>query len=134
MPSPATELDPKALKVELAISSILRAGVMISASLIVAGMLLSAADPPDGRRSSLRSLTGARATFPHSVGAVIHGAAHWQGPAVVLLGLLVLVATPVVRVAASIVGFLYERDRPFVVITVTVLLMLVGSFVLGAAG
>jgi uncharacterized membrane protein len=132
----ATRLDAKVIKVELVISSILRVGVMLSASLILAGMVLSfAAHPQYARRaSSLRGLTGAGATFPHSFTAVIQGTARLDGPAVVALGLLVLVATPVVRVAASVVGFVYERDRPFVAITMTVLLLLIASFVVGAAG
>jgi uncharacterized membrane protein len=132
----ATELDSKVLKVELMISSILRVGVVLSASLIVAGMFLSfAADPQKARQpSSLRGLTGPAATFPHSLAAIMHGTAHVQGPAIVALGLLVLVATPVVRVGASVAGFLYERDPTFVVITTTVLTLLIVSFVLGAAG
>ena len=50
------------------------------------------------------------------------------------LGLLLLIATPVARVAASIFLFARERDFTFVIITTTVLLLLLLSFVLGAAG
>jgi uncharacterized membrane protein len=53
---------------------------------------------------------------------------------VVTVGLLVLVATPVLRVAASIGLFALQRDRAFVAVTSLVLALLVTSFVLGKAG
>jgi uncharacterized membrane protein len=57
------------------------------------------------------------------------------GPAVLELrpigiaqvGLLVLVATPVVRVMASVVAFVLERDRLYAAITLGVLAILLGS-------
>ena len=69
--------------------------------------------------------------FPHSVRDVLRGIRESRGQAVVTLGLLLLIATPVLRVAVSIVAFAYERDRPYVVITTIVLLLLILSFALG---
>jgi len=46
------------------------------------------------------------------------------------LGLLVLVATPVVRVAVSVVGFARERDALYVAITLAVLAILLASLFL----
>jgi len=42
-------------------------------------------------------------------------------------GLLVLIATPVVRVMASVVGFVLERDRLYAAITIVVLAILLVS-------
>jgi uncharacterized membrane protein len=47
---------------------------------------------------------------------------------------LLLVATPVARVAFSIVGFALERDRLYVVITTIVLAILLYSLIAGVAG
>jgi uncharacterized membrane protein len=47
------------------------------------------------------------------------------------LGLLVLIATPILRVVGSIVAFLYERDWRYAGITTMVLLVLIVSLVLG---
>jgi len=47
------------------------------------------------------------------------------------LGLLVLIATPIVRVAGSIGAFLYERDWRYAAITSLVLLVLIVSLILG---
>jgi uncharacterized membrane protein len=49
-----------------------------------------------------------------------------------MLGLLLLIATPVLRVAVSAIGFALEHDKRFVVITLVVLAVLVGSFAVGA--
>jgi uncharacterized membrane protein len=65
---------------------------------------------------------------------VVRGIQHSQGRAIVTLGLLLLVATPVLRVAVSVIAFVYQRDRTFVVITSVVLLLLITSFMLGKAG
>ncbi len=48
------------------------------------------------------------------------------------LGALVLIATPVARVFVSLLGFVKEKDRTYVVITLIVLLTLLGSIVGGA--
>jgi len=51
-----------------------------------------------------------------------------SGPeAVIQLGLLILIATPVARVIFSLVGFALERDRVYVAITLVVLAVLVYS-------
>jgi uncharacterized membrane protein len=47
------------------------------------------------------------------------------------LGLLVLIATPVVRVIASFIAFVYERDWRYAGITLVVLLVVILSIVLG---
>lgn len=50
---------------------------------------------------------------------------------VIFLGFITLIATPVIRIAASVVMFHGARDRAFTVITAVVLLILVISFVRG---
>jgi uncharacterized membrane protein len=65
---------------------------------------------------------------------VIQGLEHSQGRAIVMAGLLLLIATPVLRVAISVLAFVYQRDRTFVVITSVVLALLLTSFALGRGG
>ena len=67
-------------------------------------------------------------------GMIVMIIGHPAGEHIANLGLLLLIATPVARVAASIVLFARERDFTFVIITTTVLLLLLLSFVLGATG
>ena len=54
-----------------------------------------------------------------------------RGEAIVTLGLLVLIATPVMRVAVSVVAFIQHRDRTYALITAAVLCLLLLSLVLG---
>jgi uncharacterized membrane protein len=54
--------------------------------------------------------------------------------ALVALGLLILLLTPILRVAISIVIFALERDWLYTVITLIVLLILLVSLLLGRGG
>ncbi|HVO82786.1 MAG TPA: DUF1634 domain-containing protein [Syntrophobacteria bacterium] len=121
---------------ELVISEILRLGVTLSLATILVGLALMFAHHPDYLRSSadLVRLTSPGAALPHSLSDVIEGVRAWRGQAVVALGLTMLILTPILRVAVSIVAFAVERDRVFVAVTSAVLAVLLLSFVLGKVG
>ena len=112
------------MRAETLISWLLRIGVGISAALAVAGMVVIIVHHP-------AHVIGMTMHNPREVFAAIR-AGHGQG--IAMLGLLLLIATPVMRVALSIGLFLRERDYAFALITTTVLLLLILSFALGAAG
>lgn len=133
---PPTEMERRVRVVELLISRLLRIGVVSSLVVVVTGTVVTFARHSSYVSSSrdLDSLTNTNASFPHTLNGVLHGVAHFDGPAIVVLGLLLLVATPVMRVAISILAFVYQSDRTFVVITSIVLSLLVLSFVLGKVG
>jgi uncharacterized membrane protein len=61
----------------------------------------------------------------------LRGVLHAIGPsnclAVIQLGLLILIATPIARVAFSLAGFAFERDWTYVAITSIVLAVLLYS-------
>jgi uncharacterized membrane protein len=121
---------------ELIISRLLRVGVLTSLLVVLAGTVVTFAHHPHylSSRHDLLRLTRPGAEFPHSVPSVIHGLEHSQGRAIVMAGLLLLIATPVLRVAISVLAFVYQRDRMFVLITTVVLALLLTSFVLGRGG
>ena len=123
----------KSRQVELFISDLLRIGVVVSLAVVVIGTVITFVHHPDDFSCSdqLRRLTNYGAPFPHTVEDSLTTAAHGEGRGIAVLGLLLLVATPVTRVAVSILGFVYERDWVFVAITTTVLVLLLLSFVLG---
>ena len=125
--------SPEARKVELLISVLLRSGVVLSILVVVAGLALSFAHHTDYFHSPtvLEQVTSTGRNFPHSITQTLAGVSQLSGEAVVVLGLLLLIATPVMRVAVSILAFLYERDLLFTAITSFVLAMLVLSFYLG---
>jgi uncharacterized membrane protein len=121
---------------ETLISRLLRIGVGASAALVVIGMLLVFQHHPTYRSShtELAALISASVPYPHRIRDVAGSAFGGQGQGIAMLGLLLLIATPVARVLVSIFIFVRERDPRFVLITATVLLLLITSFVLGAAG
>jgi uncharacterized membrane protein len=59
-----------------------------------------------------------------SVGGVIAGVRDLRAAAVIQLGVLLLISTPILRVALSLVAFALQRDRTYVVITLIVLSLL----------
>lgn len=114
---------------EIIISNVLRGGVLLSAGIILVGVVAfywpRPAAPGGGQSAG---------TFPHTLAAVGQGLAHGQPVAIIALGLLLLLATPVARVAVSIVAFALERDWLYVAITTVVLIILLVSFFLGRGG
>ena len=140
--SPATEDAPVATqhtdvvhKVEILISDLLRTGVVTSLLIVLAGTVLSFVHHPsyvDNRRD-LDHLARPGAAFPHTLRDVANGVLNGRGQAIVMAGLILLIATPVARVAVSIFAFVYQKDRVFVIITSVVLTLLLLSFVLGKA-
>jgi uncharacterized membrane protein len=117
------------------ISVLLRSGVITSFVAVVGGTLVSFLHHPEYRSSpaALARLTRPGQAFA-SLSDVATGVRLWHGQGIVMLGLLVLILTPILRVAFSIVIFAVERDRRFVTITSAVLLLLLVSFALGRAG
>jgi len=122
--------------VDTLISYVLRGGVTISIIVVLLGLTITFVHHPDYFRSrpALGALTNPGTSYPSTIGAVIDGVREWRGQAIVTLGLLLLIATPVARVAVSIAVFAIEHDRLYVIITTLVLSLLLLSFFLGANG
>ena len=124
----------KTRQVEILISNLLRIGVIGSLLVVLAGMIVTFGHHPEYSHAKVdlaRLTSPSRATFPHTIKTMIQGLRHGEGRAIVVAGLLLLIATPVMRVAVSIFAFVYEKDLTFVVITAIVLALLIFSFVLG---
>ena len=107
------------LQMEDFIGAVLRWGVLLSATVIGIGVVMAI-------------LRGASASdYPTTMSEVIMGVATLSPLSIIDLGLLLLIATPVIRVAMSAAVFLYEKDYHYVLITLFVLAVLLLSFVLG---
>lgn len=97
-------------------------GVIASAALITLGLLLMPLRP--GGLTDQRILN-----FPHSFAQEWQSLITFHPQAIIMLGLLVLIATPVFSVAAAVVAFARERDRLFALIAFAVLSILLISLV-----
>ena len=105
------------------VSGVLIVGVVSSAVLMIVGFVGSLVV---GWEGSLRGLPAA--TLPASdFSAVGTGLREVRPIAFAQAGLLALIATPVVRVIASVVGFVLEEDRLYAAFTLAVLAILLVS-------
>ena len=142
-PSPSAAPVSKVFPTEEIISWILRIGVLASAVLIALGVVVLFVTGTTGYSTSYLSITGVEglvqyyqnrsAEFPTTPGDVLAGVVQFKAYALIALGLLLMIATPVLRVAASVVIFLLERDYAYVLITLIVLTILIVGFLLGKA-
>lgn len=125
-PEKASTTERKLRQAELVISYVLRGGVVVSAVIITLGIVWFYLQ---------MAITGhATLTYPHSLGGIIQRLIGGEPLALVALGLLVLLLTPILRVAISIIVFALERDWLYTVITMLVLLILLISLLLGRGG
>ena len=112
-------------EVELRVGALLKAGVLTASALVAVGgviyLIKYGATPPHhetftGEPDDLKSISG-----------IVRAAWELRARGLIQLGLLVLLATPVARVAFSLYAFVQQRDRTYVLITAFVLLLLLGS-------
>jgi uncharacterized membrane protein len=107
------------------IGNMLRYGVTLSAIVVFLGGVLylrnTATTTPDYSHFHTESAS------LRDISAAIHGAVHLDALSVIQLGILLLIATPVVRVVFCIVGFALEKDRLYVVISASVFIILMYS-------
>jgi len=114
-------------RIENILGNLLRAGVLLSALVVLIGgviyLLRHGRSPMDfhvfrGEPADLRDVRG-----------IIRDTVALRGRGIIQLGLLLLIATPVTRVAFSIFGFAEEHDRMYVVFTLIVFSILLYSLI-----
>jgi uncharacterized membrane protein len=110
---------------EIWIARLLRGGVVLAAAIVLIGGIGHLAKFGQDR-AMYHSFHGVPAQYT-DVRSIVAGAMHLDWLAVIQFGLLVLIATPVARVAMSIVAFGLERDWVYVGITAVVLGILMYS-------
>jgi uncharacterized membrane protein len=131
--------DPT-LRIELFIARLLRWGVMLSFAIVAMGIGAVVVSGQTGyhqiRLDDVNSIVQytVKPDFPSSLGDVWSGLLTLKPYSIIALGLLVLIAIPVMRVAVSVIAFVLERDWLYVWITAFVLLVLLLSFAIGEAG
>jgi uncharacterized membrane protein len=118
-------------EVQQSIGGLLRFGVIIAAVVTCIGGALLLVQH-GGDPVAHRTFQGEPAAL-ESIVSIVRGAASFNGDAIAQLGLLLLIATPVARVAFTLVAFALQGDRKFVVITSIVLSLLVYALVFGKA-
>ena len=112
-------------RMESIIAVILQVGVALSALIVLTGgffyLVRHGLAYPDyrvfrGEPSDLRNLRG-----------IVAEVAALRSRGIIQLGLIVLIATPVMRVVFSVFAFMQQRDRLYVLVTLIVLITLLIS-------
>jgi uncharacterized membrane protein len=116
--------------IERMLSVLLRAGVVISGVIVFSGGIYFLAR--HGHEFADHHTFHGEPSVDRIVGQIIAGAMALRARSIIQLGLLVLIATPIARVAFSLAAFTLERDRAYVVISAIVLTILLYSLVTGA--
>lgn len=118
------------LRIEVIIGSLLRAGVLLAATVVLAGAVLYLVR--HGHEvvayTSFHGVPDELKTFA----GIFHGVVSFRARAIIQLGLLLLIATPIARVLFSAFAFALERDYMYVGITLMVLAILLYSLLTSA--
>ena len=114
-------------RLETIIGQLLRAGVLLSAAIVTVGGILYLvrfhAAPVDFHRFV------AGGPDIRTVAGILRSAAHLESTGLMQIGLVLLILTPVARVALAVVGFALERDRLYTVVSLIVLVILAISLI-----
>lgn len=106
-------------RIELALAWLLRAGVIVAAGLVLFGGILYL-KRDGGLHPDYARFTGEPSNLQHPLGVLAQALA-LRPLGLIQLGVLVLLATPVVRVGFSLLAFAREKDRTYVALTAVVL-------------
>jgi len=122
---PTTEAPATAremAQVENIIGRILQIGVIVSAIVMLIGLVLFLVTGQSGYPGT---------TIPLNMKDILVGTVQFKPYAVMMLGIYCLILTPVLRVVVSIYAFYKENDRLYVIITTAVLIILLFALVIG---
>jgi uncharacterized membrane protein len=114
-------------RLENMIGQLLRAGVLLSAATVALGGILYLVQMhavPANFRSFVAGGPDTR-----TVHGILQSAAQFKSEGLVQAGLVLLILTPVARVALAVVGFALERDVLYTVVSLIVLVILAFSLV-----
>jgi uncharacterized membrane protein len=128
-------MNPKTFKdydMQIVIGWILRVGVLLSMSIIFIGGVIYLYR--HGQVPADYSTFKGVPDFVHNAHGIFNGIITLRGRAIIQAGIVLLIATPVIRVVFSAIGFVLEKDHLYTGITLLVLLIIFASMLSGHAG
>lgn len=114
-------------RMEVLMGRLLQTGVLLASAVVLLGGVLYLHQHA-GTPADFRTFAGEPANLRH-ITSLLRLVAIGDGAAIIQLGALLLIATPVARVLFAIVGFAVERDRLYVTVSLLVLaVLMIGLF------
>ena len=113
------------LKMEITISRMLRVGVSLAAFVVLAGAILYLSQA-HGVRTDYGYFHGVP-TPVDQFWPVLKGIRHLDSRSIIRLGIMLLIATPIGRVAFCLYDFAMQKDKLYILVSGTVLAVLLYS-------
>jgi len=113
-------------RMEAIIGILLRLGVLLSGSVVLFGAIVYLIRNGSAALPDYKSFHGETAQLS-TVEGILAGCREFRGRAIIQLGVLLLIATPVARVVFAVGAFALEKDKLYVVLTLIVLAILMFS-------
>lgn len=117
-------------RMETIMGRLLQVGVLLASAVVLAGGFLYIRAHL-GSTANYRTFTGEPAAL-RSVRGLFRLLMTGDPAAVIQVGVILLIATPIARVVFAVVGFALERDRLYVAVSLTVLAVLMASLIYSA--
>jgi uncharacterized membrane protein len=112
-------------RLEILVGNLLRGGVLLAAAVVFLGgglyLWRYGAQPPDYGKFRQQSAD------LRSVGGILGDVRSGSRRGTIQLGILLLIATPVARVLLLVIGFAWQRDRMYVLVSLAALGLLLYS-------
>lgn len=121
------------LRMESIIGILLRLGVLLAGSVVLFGAIVYLSRNGSAALPDYKSFHGETVQLS-TVEGILAGCRQFRGRAIIQLGLLLLIATPVARVVFAVVAFALEKDKLYVVFTLIVLAILMFSLLSSVLG
>jgi uncharacterized membrane protein len=119
-------------RIENTVGVLLQTGVSLAAAVVFTGAVIYLLR--HGRERATYHIFQGEPADLRNFSGLLHQVAGFHGRGFIQLGLLLLIATPVARVAFAVWGFAQEKDKMYVGITLLVLAILLYSlFASGSA-
>ena len=112
-------------RIENAVGTLLQTGVSLAAAVVFIGAIIYLVR--HGREAAQYHIFHGEPADLKTLSGILHQVAGFHGRGFIQLGLLLLIATPVARVAFAVWGFAEEKDKMYVAFTLLVLAILLYS-------
>ena len=112
--------------IEKIVGKLLRFGVITASLIVLSGGILFLIQYGTGIRPDYHIFKGEESSYI-TFGGIFMGVFTLKPMAIIQFGVLLLIITPIMRIVFSLFAFIQEKDKLYVVITLIVLAIILGS-------